>query len=198
MAIRAALIVASTLFATACAPLPGEVVGTFQVTMTLAENSCGPTAVNLLDGKRYAVELRKDGKEAFWRIPGQTPLSGKYEEPNFTFEYSAVVAQDSNDAGTGGCRLVQTELLKGTITVAGADASLPADAGTEDAGEDAGVEVTADEEATGTRELIAEHTMTISAQSGSDCAHALSPQGAFAKLPCTLRYELKGSPRKPL
>lgn len=187
------LLVLVVLAASACQPLPGDVVGTFQVSMKLVENTCGAGAVHSLDGKRYAVELRKEDDEAYWRIPGQTPLGGKYEAPNFTFEYSSIVAKETNDAGTKSCSLVQTELLRGRIDTDPADASVPEEAQEDAAASDAEAPVEETPSA-----LKAEHTMTISALSGSDCTIAMAPQGSFEKLPCVLRYELTGTPRKKL
>lgn len=172
---------------TACQPLPGEVVGTYKVTMELEENSCGNAAVYPLDGNKYSVELREDDKHAYWRIPGQTPIEGSYDEPSFEFEYGSVVATAMADGGTRGCRLVQTELLTGRVALS--------DAGVQDVDLDAGE--SADDDRTGVM-LVGQHELNISPEPGGDCSEALPPKGAFEKLPCRLRYQLRGVKRKPL
>ena len=170
----------------ACQPLPGEVVGTYSVTMMLEENSCGLAAVHPLDGKKYSVELRDDDELAYWRIPGQTPIQGKYEAPDFSFEYASVVATGMNDAGMATCRLVQSELLTGRVALSAA--------GVQEVDLDAGSDAARDENIV----LLGEHELTISQQPGGDCSEALPPKGAFEKLPCVVRYGLSGVKRKPL
>jgi hypothetical protein len=160
----------------ACTELPGEVIGTYRVTMKLEENTCGTGAVNLLDGHRYAVELRSDAQYGYWRIPDQPLLQGSYDPPNFRFENSGLVAQVGAEAGPRGCALRQVDLLTGKLT------KLP-DAGSEDP--DAAIV------------LRGEHTFTVSAAAGTDCASALPPVGPFDKLPCTVRYSVIGINIKP-
>ena len=137
-----------------CSELPGETLGTYKVTMTLKENTCGQAAVFSLDKKRYSVELRSDDKHAYWRIPGQTPIQGRYEEPEFEFQFRSVVASAGPDAGPNGCRLVQVDEVTGSLITRDddkdkddekdAESDAPEDAGDElDAGAD---EPDADEE----------------------------------------------------
>jgi hypothetical protein len=44
--------------------------------------------------------------------------------------------------------------------------------------------------------LVGRHVFHIKAASGTDCSAALMPKGAFERLPCTVRYDLEGSPTK--
>jgi hypothetical protein len=214
-----ALLALSTL---ACGELPGEVVGTYRITMKLEENTCGAGAVNLLDGHRYAVELRSDDEYGYWRVPEQPPLRGSYEPPDFHFQNSGVVAYEGGDAGPRPCALQQVDLLTGQLT------KLP-DAGSEDAAEsaededDQELDAGADELDTGVDELdagngkdkddeldagdaaaenpkivlLGKHVFTVSAVGGTDCSPALPPRGRFDKLPCTLRYAISGVKIKP-
>lgn len=200
--------------ALACGELPGEVVGTYRITMTLEDNSCGAGAVNLLDGHRYSVELRADTKQGYWHVPGQPPLKGDYDSPEFRFENSSIVANEGPDAGPRGCSLRQVDRLTGKVIAlpdAGTeaeDAEVDAEVDDEDASEkntkklDAGVDAEADEDddAGADEEDLAlrgEHTFTISAASGSTCSSALAPVGPFEKLPCTVRYAVRGVSIKP-
>jgi hypothetical protein len=206
--LRASGVVLLALSAAACSELPGEVLGTYKVTMTLEENSCGATAVHSLDKKRYAVQVRSEAAHAYWRIPGQPPIQGSYEAPDFAFEFRAVVAHSGPDAGPMGCRLTQRDRVTGSVLFGDEDAQ---DAGTKDAGE--GVDADTDQEgddedkgAAGTLDagldtstgLVGEHVMTIEAEPGTDCGReALMPAGPFQRLPCSVRYKLVGVPTKP-
>jgi hypothetical protein len=156
-----------------CGELPGEVVGTYRITMTLEDNTCGPHAVYRLDTKKYSAQLRSEDGRGYWRVPGQTPLLGKYEAPEFRFEFRSLVARSDADAGPMGCRLVQSEVLEGRVTLAA-----------ENQDEKPAAEETAD--------IEGEHALTISGEPGSDCTSALAPAGAFEKLPCVVRYSLQG------
>jgi hypothetical protein len=168
-----------SICALACGELPGEVVGTYRIRMTLEENSCGPHAVYRLDDKPYSAQLRSEGTRGYWRVPGQTPLRGKYDAPEFHFEYTSIVAQGDPDAGPRRCRLLQSERLTGSVTLEDGEA----DAGVEsDGGAPAAIE--------------GEHELDISAEPGSECETALAPKGAFEELPCKVRYTLRGAPTK--
>ena len=133
-------------------------------------------AVHLLDGKRYSAQLRSEGERAYWRVPGQSPLPGKYEPPEFRFEYESLVARTQDDAGTPICRLVQSEVLTGRVKPSEGDADTP--------------------DADAAAVLEGEHVMTVSAEPGANCASALAPAGAFEKLPCELHYTLTGERTK--
>jgi hypothetical protein len=160
-----------------CGELPGDVIGTYRIRMTLEENTCGEHAVYRLDDKPYSAQLRSDGARGYWRVPGQTPLRGKYEAPEFHFEYASIVAQGDPDAGPRRCRLLQSEVLNGSVELE--------DAGMDDASTSAQA-----------APLQGEHELTISADPGSDCASALAPAGAFEKLPCKVLYSLRGDHTK--
>jgi hypothetical protein len=174
--------------------------------MALEENSCGASAVNSLDKQRYSVEVRSDEHFGYWRIAGQTPIQGSYDAPDFAFEFSSIVASAGPDAGPNGCRLQQLDQVHGSLMLpddAGVDAGAPdandgvdaeidapiIDAGTKATSGDAGADATA--------ALEGEHLMTISAAPGTDCRRAaLPPEGPFERLPCVVRYSLRGVPIK--
>jgi hypothetical protein len=193
--------------------------------MKLEENSCGAGAVNLLDGHRYAVELRSDGEYGYWRVPEQPPLRGSYQPPDFHFQNSGIVAYEGGDAGPRACTLQQVDLLTGKLTKlpdagspdAEAEANEPEESNGEtfDAGDeelDAGIEeldagdgkdkndsdAAADAASQNPKVvLVGEHVFTVSAVGGTDCSPALPPRGRFDKLPCTLRYAVSGVKIKP-
>lgn len=191
---------ALSLLAAGCVAEPtGEEVGTYQVTMALASNTCGAGAVILNDGHRYTAQLRAEGENGFWRIPGQTPLPGTYAEGRFEFAYNSVVARSAPDAGSF-CQLVQEEVLEGAV--ADSDDDAERDAGPTDAATAKSASDDSDEEQDEKaferpeRGLVGRHVFNIKAAAGTDCADALSPDGPFARLPCTVSYDLKGTDTK--
>lgn len=200
---RPALALLATL-APACVSEPsGDEVGTYQVTMSLESNTCGAGAVNLKDGHRYTAQLRADGEEGFWRIPGQMALPGSYTDGQFKFSYGSVVARSAPDAGAF-CQLVQDEVLEGAVAEkasASSDDGGPLDAGIakstgstdDDSKDDDDEDADFERPAEG---LVGRHVFSIKAAAGTDCSDALSPRGPFERLPCTVAYDLKGTDTK--
>lgn len=172
--------------AVGCVEPSGDEIGTYRVTMSLSANTCGPSAVNLQDGHRYTVQLRADGEQGFWRLAGQKPLMGSYEDGSFKFTYSSLVAKSAPDAGVF-CQLVQDEELEGVVALetaedAGASGSPKSTGSQED-------ELEAPDEG-----FVGRHVFHIKAAAGTDCRDALPPAGPFEQLPCTVSYDLIGSP----
>lgn len=209
-ALRAASCTLLALLGTACSELPGEVLGTYKVTMTLEENTCGAGAVFTLDQRRYSVELRSDEHHGYWRIAGKTPIQGRYDAPDFAFEFSSIVANEGPDAGPNACRLQQHDTVTGKLRLDARDAG--GDAGSDDAETldaavdddypyddtiDAGKSGDKDAGTDANAELVGEHVMTISGATGTDCrTAAFAPNGPFERLPCVVRYSLRGVPTK--
>lgn len=197
---RVALALCFSLSAVGCSTeLPGEVIGTYQVKMTLKENTCGPNAVYISDGSMYSVQLRADGPQGYWRLADGKPLPGKHtEDHKFTFMFSSVVATSDADAGSPLCQLAQTEVL--SVKVHGAkidknsDDESP-DASTVDAGDDSS-ERDAGESSDPPTTLTGTHELNIAPTPSSDCRKALHPNGPFALLPCKVIYTLRGQERE--
>lgn len=160
--------------------LPGEPVGTYRVVMKLEQNTCGAQAIYTTDGKTYSVELREDDGRGYWHIADKPPVQGTLDaERNFKFTSSGIVGSEGPDAGPNGCRLIQDEVLSGSLRSPGTDGGM-ADAGP------------------GTSALVADHVLTISGYAGTDCSRALVANGGFYEnLPCTVRYTLSGTEREP-
>ncbi len=184
--------------------LPGQVVGTYLVTMKLEENTCGPNAVFLSDGRMYSAQLRADGATAYWRIADAKPLAGEYtDKGEFKFSFSSIVATSDPDAGGPVCQLLQTEVLSGKIqgsTIGNDGHDRPVDAGGNDGGpHDAGLDPGLAPDSGGSSDapttLSGTHELEISAAQGSDCRRAFPPHGPFTMLPCKVRYRLVGRER---
>jgi hypothetical protein len=179
--------------------LPGDVVGTYRVTMKLEENTCGANAVYLQDGREYSVEIRSEERnsQGYWHLADTSPIPGKYENDSFEFKFSALVASAAEDAGASPCRLQQDEVLSGMI-VRAKDANGGEDAGAADAGEDAGVDAGSASDDTDMTRLEGTHVLSIGPYSGTDCSMEIAAKGGiFEALPCRVRYSLSGRERKP-
>jgi hypothetical protein len=163
--------------------VPGDPVGTFNITMSLDENGCGDGAVYITDGTKFAAELRTDGPTAYWRVPEQPMITGYDQDGEYKFKTRTLV--DSSDADAGPlCQIIQTAELVAQVHAAASDA------GVGDASADASAGA----------ELVLEgvYTLTLEAAQGTDCSAAISPRGVFTSLPCTVKYAFDGSQRDPL
>lgn len=172
-----------------CTPeLIGDEIGTYRVTMTLSENTCGAQAVHLQDGRQYRAQLRADGTRGYWRVPENGVIEGTFESGRFEFSFSGIADQSDADAGVF-CQILQEDVLLGSVAMPDEDA------GTSDAavtGDDDDVQYALPKEG-----LIGRHTFELRAAEGTDCAAALtSAGGGFMRLPCSVRYDLKGTPSK--
>lgn len=191
MSTRRALSLCATLWCAGCfGDLPGEVVGTYTVSMHLGDNSCGTPALPVADGTSYAVELRADGPRGYWRRPKIPPIEGHYDgDGGFAFQFEALFDIGNADAGTGGCRLYRDEMLNAQVVVAG-DAGRPADAGDALTTGDAGT-------ASGPPPLSGHYTYTFRTDATGVCANNPGPLGVYQRLPCSVAYSLTGENHKP-
>lgn len=188
-----------------CTPsLLGESLGTFDLAMTLKENTCGESAVYTTDGAHLAVELRSDDDTCYWRIPGQPVMEGTLEDGKCHFTVTTVVASDAPDpvASDPGLMVpdptkpaVDTstkpvcQLLQKADIVTAISATSVVDAGVESDAGDAGASAPG-------LVLDATYDLAIVPSSSQDCAAALIPDGPFKALPCSVRYTLSGGERE--
>jgi hypothetical protein len=172
-----------TLALMACeTDLPGELVGAYNVSWDLGENSCGASALLLRDGHSRAIEVRQDEPRGYWRAGGVAPIQGRYTMREFRFATTSTFDLGSMDAGTAGCLVTRDEVLTGRIE------DVPNDAGTRN---DAAVD---DIETT----LRGEHAIGFTPRSDGRCANVQGPIGDFDRLPCRAVYSLQGLARKPI
>lgn len=172
----------------------GESLGTFVVRGTLEENGCAP-GLDPIDPLEFRVDLARDHGSLSWRMPGGAPALGRIEaDGEFRLRTSQEVeawpADPANEVR--GCWLTQVETVEGTIVglPEAADGGL-ADGGAADGGAaDAGVPQDEREDAS----FEAVNRIEIVPVAGSDCTPLLLVNGgSFPTLPCTARYELRGS-----
>ena len=169
----------------------GDVVGTYSVSGSLVENSCGSTAFAAQDPIDFVVELRaEDHGPAYWRRPTTGIVSGSHTGDEYRFRTEAPVTLYGPDveAGTAGCTLAQIETIQITAKASTLDdAGVPLDQGTADAG------VAADGTFRGTS------TIELSPTADSNFLRAVALSGGpFLALPCRVRYDLSGVARSPV
>lgn len=175
-----------------CPPVEptGDVVGTYEVTGSLVENSCGSTAFNAVDPVSFVVELRsEDHGPAVWRRPNAAIVNGSHTGDDYRFRTETTVQLYGPDevAQTPGCVLAQIETIRVTAkSSASGDAGVSSDLGTSTG--DAGVSANSAFRGTSVIEL--------SPTAGSNCLRAVAISGGpFLTLPCRVEYDLSGTSR---
>jgi hypothetical protein len=172
------------------AKLPGDLVGDYAITAELMDNSCGDAALPVAEVLEYRVQLRRDGRTAYWMINMPPGSQGTYRggEVSFTREQRFMIDEDSEpvepelaemdpialfgydpfdpnaepDDGEAFCTLIVRESI---------DASVLLEAGSG-----------ADDEALA---LEGTNTIEMRATGDSDCRRVLMPAGGpFEQLPC--------------
>lgn len=171
----------------------GEVVGTYNVTGSLVENSCGSTAFAAQDPIDFVVELRaEDHGPAYWRRPTAAIVNGSHTGDVYRFRTEVPVTLYGADptTGTPGCTLAQVETILVTAKASEAGdggVSTPNDQGRADAGAASG-------------EIFrGESVIELVPTAGSNCLRAVALSGGpFLTLPCRVEYDLSGASRSPV
>lgn len=184
------------LLSTACKPPaePGTAVGTFDISGTLSENTCGQGFAPPLN-VRFQAELRRSGTNAYWKMGDAPRAQGTIDaDGDFSFRVQQQIDGWAADPANGipPCRFVQTETISGHV-----DGLLPeSDAGSADAGgSDAGAPDGADAGPM-VHVMSATNTIEVGVVPGFDCSLALISTGAggqFPSLPCHASYEFEGA-----
>jgi hypothetical protein len=175
-----------------CPPVDpsGEVVGTYDVTGSLVENSCGSAAFAAQDPIEFVVELRAEGHgPAYWRRPTTGIVSGSHTGDVYRFRTEVPVTLYGPDAeaGTAGCILAQVETIQVAAT------STPLVDGGVAGGNDLGVP---DAGVAAADVFRGESVIELVPTAGSDCLRAVALAGGpFLTLPCRVEYDLSGAGR---
>lgn len=178
---------------------PGDLVGDYAINAELMENTCGDAALPLADALEYRVQVRRDGRTAYWMIGSPPGNQGVYSggEVSFEREERFMVGDDSEpvdpelaeldpialygydpfdptaepDDGETFCTLIVRESIDATVLL-------------EDGSE-------ADDD-----ELALEgiNTIEMSATRDSECRSVLEAAGGpFEQLPCAAEYQIRGT-----
>jgi hypothetical protein len=178
---------------------PGDLVGQYAVTAELMDNTCGDAALPLAEVLEYRVELRRDGRTAYWMIGSPPGNQGVYLRGDVSFErqehfmvddasepvdpelseldpitlygYDPFDPTAEPDDGETFCTLIVRESIDATVLL-------------EDGSD-------ADDDALALRGT---NTIEMSATRDSDCRRVLETAGGpFERLPCAADYQLNGT-----
>jgi hypothetical protein len=160
---RAAILPAAAVLLAACnaKPMPGNLLGTYEVTAHTQNNSCG-AGLAAADPWVFTVELSQDGTTLYWNtLDGSPMLSGPVDaHEHATMTSSTTENMDGTEAGLGPCNMQRTD----SLTVALGAGTPPAT-------------------------FSATFTYGFAAQTGSDCSDQMSSAGGpYDAIPCTLGY----------
>jgi hypothetical protein len=178
---------------------PGDLVGSYAITASLMDNSCGEDALPLSEVLEYRVQLRRDGRTAYWMLASPPGTQGVYAGGDVAFEREErfMISDDAEpidpelseldpialygfdpfepnadpDDAESFCTLIVRESIDANVLLEDGD----------DADDD---------------QLALEGTNAIemSATSDSDCHRVLKAAGGpFERLPCAAEYELEGT-----
>jgi hypothetical protein len=177
---------------------PGDLVGEYVITAELMENTCGDAALPLADQLEYRVEVRRDGRTAYWMIGSPPGNQGVYSGGDVSFERQEHFMVD-DESGPVDPELSELD----PIALYGYDPSDPT-AEPDDAETFCTLIVRESIDATVLLEdgsgadddalaLEGVNVIEMSATRDSECNRVLERAGGpFERLPCAAEYEING------
>lgn len=201
MRARSFLILSCSAVVTACAAgsAAGTLVGQYNVTGVLVENTCGQTALPTTNPLTFAVEIREADGVGYWVPAKSSQNMGSVRDDgtfSFTVSQSSVVSQS-----TAGDNLQPSDFvgaqpdfdLQKRSCVVSTQQSVTGTLHRRIAA-DGGVAYAQKSDAGGDDDLDGENTITVTPAPGSDCTMALAALGGpWLALPCDARYDLSGT-----
>lgn len=95
---------------------PGEPVGTYAVTASLGESSCGP-GIGDAGPRQFEVELRRDGEVGYWiGLDGVARVGRIDEQGAYSFRLEQRIQVRAGDAQTTPCLMDQVDVVSGTAS----------------------------------------------------------------------------------
>jgi hypothetical protein len=148
------------------AKVPGDLLGTFDVSATRIESSCGDGALASSESWRFQVKLSRFQRDLYW-LNGREAIVGTIGKDgrSFTFETRVSVAIPLEEGGDPECRISRDDRAEGTLS-----------------DDDATVE-----SFQGTLEF------SYRIEEGSSCESFLLTPDAPARLPCAFTYDMKAT-----
>ncbi len=148
--------------------LPGQVLGTYQVTATGELDTCGLGAPSAY---QFDVELSEAGGTLYWSWLDNAPIASGTLTPASSTSSRASLSStqsedvDPTDAGPGPCTMQRSDSLVVTLVKESPPSTF-----------------------TGTMSYV------FAAEPGADCADQLaSAGGMYSELPCTVTYTIAGT-----
>jgi hypothetical protein len=151
------------------AKVPGELLGTYDVSGTLEDSSCGVGALGSTDKWDFDVKLSRFHEDIYW-MNGREVISGGIEPDGVSFSFVTRVEGEIIPAGRGrpGCVLSRADRADGRLSSQTLDVE----------------------------SFEATLNFAYSAVEGTDCEEWVGTPEAVVALPCTMTYDLAGL-RKP-
>jgi hypothetical protein len=147
------------------AKTPGEELGTFAMTGTLARDDCEAAVLGVVDPWEFKVRLSRFVDDFYW-LNGREAISGELlpDERSFRLETAVDVELTQPRRGRLGCTLTRRDRASGKVLPSANDA----------------------------RAVDAEISFMYETRSGSDCSEIIGISGGFSSLPCRVDFYLAG------
>jgi hypothetical protein len=147
------------------AKAPGDMLGMYQVTGTLANSTCGEGALGAGAIWNFQIKLTRFSNDIYW-LNGQETLSGDIANDGRTFSIESGVQVTVSAPGRGrpGCAVMRHDSARGKLSDAGDDVE----------------------------SFEGSLTFSYAAVTGGDCSDWVGSEGAVDTLPCSVRYDLDG------
>jgi len=142
---------------------PGDRLGTFHATGTLASDTCQAGLLGVTSNWAFDVKLSRQGDTIYW-LNGQEAIPGSIAKDGVSFNFTSgveVTLQAARGAQPG-CVIARSDAAHGVLSSSSTD--VPS--------------------------FKVEMSFAYAAEPGSQCAGWVGVQGGFASLPCGVRYAL--------
>lgn len=173
LALGAGLAGCAQAFGTADAHQPGELLGTYHVTATRTQNSCGEGALGTTPSWEFDVKLARDSTTLFWNNGAQV-ISGAAATDGTSFQIDADVVMNMRAEGDNGPPCSVNRHDRATVLLSASGTNVASFTGT--------------------------LAYAFAPTSGSDCTDLIqggSPNPkdvpVFAQLPCSFSYAMSAS-----
>ncbi|HET9953725.1 MAG TPA: hypothetical protein VFQ61_04460 [Polyangiaceae bacterium] len=164
-----------SVVAASCAPydskhdakIPGELLGTYDVSGQLKSDSCGAELLGAPNPWRFDLKLSRFERDLYW-LNGREAIVGDIDADGTTFHFRTRIDVPLTPAakGAAGCIVSRYDQADGKLVAGDGDS------------------VTA---------VTANLSFRYESKSGSECLEIIGIPGGVQQLPCTLSYGLGGS-----
>ncbi len=153
------------LLAMTCSCQQAEKSGVFQVTATLADNTCGNGALTAEESWDWRVTLSVTGDTLTWTDENGAELTGTLDQQSFSVSATETYGLTAADETTQGCTVRRHERYAGTVDTSGSEL----------------------------RDLEGDAVFTYTEATGADCGDLVGADDGFDTLPCKVSYSFVGA-----
>lgn len=149
------------------AMLPGEPLGTFEVSAALEESTCGDGALAAPKDWVFEVQLSRDRDYLYW-LNGEAPIEGSVDDGGeFSIQSGSRYKLTDEDPVSPGCTVLRADTASGVL------------------GE-------GEEPTSFSGEIRYDYTV----ENGKSCTDLIGIPEGFQALPCSVRYDFEASRTK--